>query len=80
MTDDELKSTVIALQLQWDGAYAIGTTPDRLWFAVPVAEPDTRLEAAGPAGLAALIKADHQDRVRRDIQATSGLWGGNASC
>lgn len=80
MADDELKSTVIALQLRWHGAYAVGTTPARLWFAVPVAAPDARLEADGPAELETLIKADHLARLQRNMRATAGVWGGNASC
>lgn len=80
MTDDEVKSAVIALQLQWQGAYAVGTTPAFLWFAIPVEAPDARLEADGPAALETLIKADHQARLQRNIRATAGTWGGNASC
>ena len=80
MTDEELKSTVIALQLKWHGAYAVGTTPAGGWFAVPVEAPDARLEADGPLALEALMKTDHEARVLRKIRATAGVWGGNASC
>jgi hypothetical protein len=80
MTDEELKSTVIALQLRWHGAYAVGTTPARLWFAVPVDAPDARLEADDPMELETLIRADNEARVLRRIRATAGVWGGNASC
>ena len=80
MTDEELKSTVIALQLQWHGAYAVGTTPAGLWFAVPVEAPATRIEAGDPLSLEGLMKADHEARVLRKIRATAGQWGGNATC
>lgn len=80
MTDEELKSTVIALQLEWHGAYAVGTTPAGLWFAVPVEAPDTRIEADDPLSLKELMKADHEVRVRRKIRSSAGQWGGNASC
>jgi hypothetical protein len=48
MTDEELKSTVIALQLKWHGAYAVGTTPAGGWFAVPVEAPMRGLRRTVP--------------------------------
>ncbi|MEP7022507.1 MAG: hypothetical protein ABJB47_01580 [Actinomycetota bacterium] len=80
MTDDELRSAVIALQLRWHGAYAVGTTPAGTWYAIPVAAPDTQLEASDAAGLDELLRADQSARAARSIRATAGQGEGNASC
>lgn len=71
---------MIALQLKWLGAYALGTTPAGTWYAVPVAAPDVRIEAGDATALDELIRRDKSARAAWAISATAGKWGGNSSC
>jgi hypothetical protein len=60
----QLKSTVIALQLRWHGAYAVGTTPAGLWFAIPVEAPGALLRL--------IREAEPEFSVRKPADGT--MW------